>query len=292
MLSLFIIRRSHLLCCLAIAPNNLNTPNSPSPVLPIYHGTYLNLTRPILSAVATCILGKDHHSSDEVDHIEVCCFQDHDLKQAAIQQYHVRWESVFGDISKRVHVIESGTSPSKLSALNYLGQAVNGYEHTNSGTMPSYFSAPYSTPHTTLSRTTSGAEYSQAGSWGGHAHDTTLPVPPSNTVLPLPTESPTSQIHGTSLWGVNGGDHGGSLHTLLNPTPTATSTSHHGTTSVPLSISTPPPLVPVVSTSSGSGLDGSNGGSRLLGLLKASSKGMGIASGGAQGTNHVPHGSK
>jgi hypothetical protein len=51
--------------------------------------TLLNLKAPVVSFDVTTILGREHHSAEEGEHIELSCFQEEAADQASIQQYHV-----------------------------------------------------------------------------------------------------------------------------------------------------------------------------------------------------------
>jgi len=75
-------RKSHLVACLAV---NRGTWSRQA----IYHVTFVDLKWPIFSLDCTTIAGRDHHSDEEVEHLEVSCFQVQDSAQSAIHQYHI-----------------------------------------------------------------------------------------------------------------------------------------------------------------------------------------------------------
>ena len=74
-------RKSNMVICFAINPSSKG--------LPIYHVTLLNLKAPVISFDVTTILGREHHSAEEGEHIELSCFQEEAADQASIQQYHI-----------------------------------------------------------------------------------------------------------------------------------------------------------------------------------------------------------
>lgn len=81
-----------MVACLALSPANSTT-------LPIYHVAYLDFKAPVVSMDAATILGREHHSSEEGEHIEVAAYQEEAADQSSIQQYHVLAKSLF-DFSK------------------------------------------------------------------------------------------------------------------------------------------------------------------------------------------------
>ena len=104
------VHRLHsVVCCLGIQPNTAFKPTanalvspfrptalySSNPYEPLFHGTYLYLLHPVYFAVANVILGRDHHSDEEVAHVELCCHQKYDSTQDTIQQYHIPCQNVF-----------------------------------------------------------------------------------------------------------------------------------------------------------------------------------------------------
>lgn len=70
-----------MVMCFGINPSNKG--------LPIYHITLLNLKAPVVSFDVTTILGREHHSAEEGEHVELSCFQEEASDQASIQQYHI-----------------------------------------------------------------------------------------------------------------------------------------------------------------------------------------------------------
>jgi hypothetical protein len=85
-------RKSNVLACLALSASG-------SSALPIYHVTYLDFKAPIVSMDIATILGREHHSSEEGEHVEVTAYQEEAADQSSIQQYHVLVKSLF-DFSK------------------------------------------------------------------------------------------------------------------------------------------------------------------------------------------------
>ena len=56
---------------------------------PLSHLTLVDLKHPVESAGLTVISGRDHHSAELIEHLEVACYQPQTSTQVTIQQYHV-----------------------------------------------------------------------------------------------------------------------------------------------------------------------------------------------------------
>jgi len=74
---IFAHRRSRAVACLALNPK--------SPYVPIVHVTFLDLTNPLTFVMARIATGRNHHSEEEVDHLDISCTQI--LDKSIINQY-------------------------------------------------------------------------------------------------------------------------------------------------------------------------------------------------------------
>lgn len=105
------------MACLAVSPQGTST-------LPLYHITYLNLKAPIVSMDVTTILGREHHSAEEGEHLEMSCYQEEASDQASVQQYHVLFSNMF-DYEKYVantrRIRSRPVSQSNLVDLGVIG---------------------------------------------------------------------------------------------------------------------------------------------------------------------------
>jgi hypothetical protein len=81
-------RKSNMVACLALNQNGKKG-------LPLCHVTFLDLKLPIFSLDITTVAAKDHHSDEEVEHLEICCYQDKDALRNAVQQYHIPCYSLY-----------------------------------------------------------------------------------------------------------------------------------------------------------------------------------------------------
>eukprot|EP01038_Epipyxis_sp_PR26KG_P009485 gene9485-12776_t len=89
----FTSRKSNLVVSFGVNPRSIDLSNKPSPLL--FRLTYLDLTAPAISIDVTTILGRDHHSAEEGEHLEMSCYQEEAGDQASIQQYHVLLKNLF-----------------------------------------------------------------------------------------------------------------------------------------------------------------------------------------------------
>lgn len=107
-------RKSHMIACIAINPS-LKSSNPQG--LCFYHVALLNLKAPVISLDVTTILGREHHSAEEGEHIELSCFQEEasDNLQASIQQYHVLASALF-DYQRYLQHKSSSAANSSLSS--------------------------------------------------------------------------------------------------------------------------------------------------------------------------------
>lgn len=82
-------RRSYIVGCFA-----LSTPTTTAS-LPIYHVSLLHFKAPVVSMDLTTILGREHHSAEEGEHVEVTAYQEEAQDQSSIQQYHMLERSLY-----------------------------------------------------------------------------------------------------------------------------------------------------------------------------------------------------
>ena len=76
-------RMSNVLVCFAVDPSRTLTKKK----IPICHATFFDLKWPVFSLDTTTIEGRNYYSDDEVEHLEVACYQVQDMKHA-VHQYH------------------------------------------------------------------------------------------------------------------------------------------------------------------------------------------------------------
>jgi len=96
---IFAHRRSRAIACLALNPK--------SPYTPIVHVTFLDLTNPVTFVMAKITTGRNHHSEEEVDHIDISCLQIVD--KSIINQYLIPVNNI------RKPLQEYSLTPSMLS---------------------------------------------------------------------------------------------------------------------------------------------------------------------------------
>jgi hypothetical protein len=104
-------RKSNVLACLALSPSG-------STVVPIHHVTYLDFKAPIVSMDIATILGREHHSSEEGEHVEVTAYQEEAADQSSIQQYHMLAKSLFDFSKYGVSSVHGSVSPSPAASGN------------------------------------------------------------------------------------------------------------------------------------------------------------------------------
>ena len=92
--------------------------------LPLYHVSLMNIRAPLISMDISTVLGREHHSSEEGEHLEISCFQEEAGDQASIQQYHQLFGNLF-DFSKY---------PKGISISSNLRSPLNGNEAQASST--------------------------------------------------------------------------------------------------------------------------------------------------------------
>ena len=79
-------RSSHILACIAVDVRRRQ--------LPLCHLTFFDLKWPVFSLDSTIISGRNYYSDEEVDHLEIACYQVQDSKHA-VHQYHFHCSSLY-----------------------------------------------------------------------------------------------------------------------------------------------------------------------------------------------------
>ena len=83
-------RMSNVLVCFAVDPSKIHSRKR----IPICHATFFDLKWPVFSLDTTTIEGRNYYSDDEVEHLEVACYQVQDMKHA-VHQYHFNCCSLY-----------------------------------------------------------------------------------------------------------------------------------------------------------------------------------------------------
>ena len=86
LLSSYMYSRSSYVATLYLNPQY---PSGTGLSFPLSHLTLVDLKHPVESAGLTVISGRDHHSAELIEHLEVACYQPQTSTQVTIQQYHV-----------------------------------------------------------------------------------------------------------------------------------------------------------------------------------------------------------
>lgn len=84
-------RLSNVLVCFAVDPSRALTKRKQQPLC---HATFFDLKWPVFSLDTTTIEGRNYYSDDEVEHLEVACYQVQDSKHA-VHQYHFNCCSLY-----------------------------------------------------------------------------------------------------------------------------------------------------------------------------------------------------
>ena len=84
-------RLSSILVCFAVDPSRVKSKRKQ---LPICHGTFFDLKSPVFTLDTTTIKGRNYYSDDEVEHLEVACYQVQGAK-TAVYQYHFNCCSLY-----------------------------------------------------------------------------------------------------------------------------------------------------------------------------------------------------
>ena len=84
-------RLSNVLVCFAVDPSRALTRRKQQPLC---HATFFDLKWPVFSLDTTTIEGRNYYSDDEVEHLEVACYQVQDSKHA-VHQYHFNCCSLY-----------------------------------------------------------------------------------------------------------------------------------------------------------------------------------------------------
>lgn len=79
-------RSSHILACIALDVRRK--------LLPLCHLTFFDLKWPVFSLDSTHISGRNYYSNEQVDHLEIACYQVQDTKHA-VHQYHFDCSSLY-----------------------------------------------------------------------------------------------------------------------------------------------------------------------------------------------------
>ena len=82
-------RSSHILACVAVDVRRT--------LLPLCHLTFFDLKFPVFSLDTAHIAGRNYYSSDEVDHLEIGCYQIMNGKHA-VQQYHFNCHTLYTEV--------------------------------------------------------------------------------------------------------------------------------------------------------------------------------------------------
>jgi hypothetical protein len=131
-------RRSGFVACLAlhphIPPHSHSFGLSPRSMQqqPINHIALINTKAAVESIGCTIIAGRDHHSDEDVSHLELACYQPHVDGQTAVQQFHIPLNHLYNtNVSSFVNV---NSAISSNSFLDNLGIGATGGTSSFGGT--------------------------------------------------------------------------------------------------------------------------------------------------------------
>ena len=82
---------SNILVCFAVDPSRAKSKRKQ---LPLCHATFFDLKSPVFTLDTTTIKGRNYYSDDEVEHLEVACYQVQGAK-TAVYQYHFNCCSLY-----------------------------------------------------------------------------------------------------------------------------------------------------------------------------------------------------
>jgi hypothetical protein len=180
-------RGSAFVGCLALNPlvpgfNHTLTPGRQ----PINHVTLVNTNAPVESIGCSVIAGREHHSEDDISHLEIACYQPHPdgmTAQTAVQQFHVPLCNLFNHEATAAHALTVSSVPSATKAtvgVPSLANSINITALLNNGAATSKPSTgPNAAPYVT-----------------------SIASPTDPIFSGLPVLAPTDASQGTSLLGM------------------------------------------------------------------------------------------
>ena len=103
-------RSSHILACIAVDVRRRQ--------LPLCHLTFFDLKWPVFSLDSTIISGRNYYSNEEVDHLEIACYQVQDSKHG-VHQYHFNCSSLYS-----IEAIEHDSEKFSIMPRKFSGQSI------------------------------------------------------------------------------------------------------------------------------------------------------------------------
>lgn len=80
--------------------------------------TMIDLKYPVESIGSTIISGRDHHSAEEIEHLEIVCYQPQPAGQSAIQQYHIPTQSLRHTLHPKISLPNLLSSSGSVSGIS------------------------------------------------------------------------------------------------------------------------------------------------------------------------------